>query len=139
MKVEKIDRVVIQVRDAKKANEFFTDLFETKFSPFDEFPETGSRSFVNPFGIETVEPSTPDSLLTKAIEKRGEGLAVVSLKVPNLDEAVAEMKSRGIRQTVTFDRENWRAVMFHPADTYGVTIELIEYKTKHPLLAATKE
>lgn len=56
MKVEKIALVAIRVRDAKKATEFFTDLFETEFSELGEFKELDVKSFIDPLGIEIVEP-----------------------------------------------------------------------------------
>lgn len=134
MKVERINHIAIRVKDAKKAIKLFGDLFETDFTYFDDFPETGARSYIEPMGLEIVEPLTPDGLLANTIEKRGEGLTLITLKVQNLDQAVTEMKARGIRQIMKFERNNWRSVMFHTADTFGVMIELIEYKTKHPIL-----
>ncbi len=81
-----------------------------------------------PLGIGIAEPLTPDAALAKVIERRGEGLSVLSLKVANLEEAISEMKSRGIRQIGSQEHSNIRAAMFHPADAFGVMIELIEHK-----------
>ena len=136
MKIEKIDHIVIGVKDLKKATEFFADLLGTEFTNVGEFKELDVRSCIEPLGIEIVEPLTPDGTTAKAIERRGEGVTLLSLKVPNLEEAIAEMKIRGIRQVRTVEYGNWKAALFHPADTYGVMIELTEYKQKHTLAAA---
>ncbi len=136
MKVEKIDHIVIRVRDSKKATRFFADLFETEFSELGEFKQLDIISYMDPLGIEIIEPLTPDGATARAIERGGEGLSLLSLKVPNLEEAIAEMNSQGIRQVWRGEHGNWRAVIYHPADTYGVMIELIEYKTKHPTVGS---
>ena len=128
MKAKKIALVAIRVKDARKATEFFADLFETEFSELGRFEEIDVASYIDPLGIEIVEPLAPDGPTARAIEKKGEGLALLSLEVPNLEDAVAEMKSRGIRMvTKVEDSRSW-AALFHPADTYGVMIELMEYK-----------
>jgi len=130
MKAEKIDHVAIRVREAKKAIEFFSGLFNTEFSKLNEVKEADIRIFVDPIGIEIIEPLTPDGPTSKAIEKRGEGLAVLALKVVNLEEAIAEMKSKGIRMIGKQVESNFKAAQFHPADTYGAMIELIERKSQ---------
>lgn len=128
MKVEKIDHITIRVKDMKKATEFFADLLGTEFKPLGDFTEQGIRMSIDPLGIGIAESLTPDGALAKTIEKRGEGLSTLSVKVANLEEAVNEMKSRGIRQIGSQEHSDFRAAMFHPADTYGTMIELIEYK-----------
>lgn len=80
-----------------------------------------------------------NGITAKAIERGGEGLALLSLKVTNLDEAITEMEVRGIRQVKRVNYSKWKAVLFHPADTYGVMIELIEYEYKHSLAATIIE
>jgi methylmalonyl-CoA/ethylmalonyl-CoA epimerase len=132
MKVEKIDHVVIRVTDLQKAKKFFADLLETKFIELGEFSNMDARSAIEPFGIELVEPLIPDGALAKEINRKGEGLSLLSLKVFNLEEAVAEMKSKGIRLITRIERSRMKAAVFHPKDTYGVMIELIEYKSKSP-------
>jgi len=129
MKVEKIDHIAIRVKDAKKATKFFADLFETEFSEFGVNKGLDTRNFIDGdgIGIEIVEPLTPDGATTRAIERRGEGLSLLALKVSNFEEAVAEMKSRGIRQVGAGKLGTGeRAALFHPKDTYGVLIALAE-------------
>ena len=138
MKIEKIDHVAILVKDLTKAEEFFSDLFEMRFAKLGEVKEVDARSIMEASGIEILEPLTPDGPTAKTLEKRGEGLTLISLKVPNLDEAMAEMKAKGIR-LVAERHEDVRLAIYHPKDTYGVMIELIEYDTEHPLLNAMKK
>ena len=56
----------------------------------------------------------------------GEGLATVSLKVSNLEEAIAYMESHGVRLVLRQDIASAKHAVFHPKDLYGVMIELVE-------------
>ena len=135
MKVEKIDHVAINVKDLKKAAQFFADLLGTEFSSSAVFKELDLVSLVDPLGVELIEPLTADGPTAKAIEQRGEGVSLLSFKVSNVDEAMAEMKARGIRLVNMIDRPKMKAAIYHPKDTFGVMIELIEYKAEHPTVA----
>src|SRR3972149_2647238 len=96
MKFEKIAHIAIRVKDLGKAIEFFNDLFGTEFSEPVAQEKLGVRNCFDPLGIELVESLSPDGPLARLIERKGEGLACLVLKVPNLEEAIAEMTSRGI-------------------------------------------
>ena len=139
MKVEKIDHVAVNVKDLKKAAQFFADLFGTEFCSPAVFKELDLISLVDPLGIELVEPLTPDGPTARTIEQRGEGLSLLSLKVTNVEEAMEEMKSRGIRLVTMIDRPKMKAAIYHPKDTFGMMIELIEYKSEHPTVAVREE
>jgi len=139
MKVEKIDHVAINVKDLKKAAQFFTDLLGTEFSSPAVFKELDLTSLIEPLGIELVEPLTPDGPTARTIEQRGEGLSLISLKVTNVEEAMAEMKSRGVRLVTLIDRPKMKAAIYHPKDTFGVMIELIEYQSEHPTVAIRED
>jgi methylmalonyl-CoA/ethylmalonyl-CoA epimerase len=135
MKIEKIDHVAILVRDLKEAEGFFSELFNLKFSSLGEIEEVDARSVMDSIGIELIEPLKRDGPTSKVLQRRGEGLILISLKVSNLDEAMAEMKAKGIR-LVAEKHGNVRLALYHPKDLHGVMIELIEYETGHPLVTA---
>ena len=139
MKIEKLDHIAIMVQDLKKAEKFFADLFETKFAALGEIKDMDARSMMEPSGIEIIEPLTPDGVSARTLQKRGEGLSLLSLKVADLDEAMAEMKSRGIRLTAQMQTGKMRVAIYHPKDTFGVMIELIEYESEHSAVTAGKE
>ena len=128
MKVEKIDHVAIQVIDLEKAKEFFNDLLGTEFGDSADFPEMDVKASICPLGIELTAPLIPDGPVAKAIEERGEGLSLLSFIVPDLEEAMAEMKSKGIRLIETLERPEWKAAIYHPKDTHGVMVELFALK-----------
>jgi methylmalonyl-CoA epimerase len=138
MKIEKIDHVAILVKDTKEAAKFFTDLFETEFTSLGVVKEMDVRSMIEPSGIELVEPLTPQGPTTKTLESRGGGLSLLSLRVENLDNAMAEMKQRGIRIVRQAGHGTMKVALYDPRDTYGVMIELIELKSEHPIVTANR-
>ena len=78
--------------------------------------------------IELLEPTAPDSVIAKFIEKRGEGLHHVALKVPDLLSAVERLRSAGARilNEPRAGAGGHLYVFVHPASTGGVLLELIQ-------------
>lgn len=78
--------------------------------------------------IELLEPSTPDSPISKFLEKRGPGLHHVALKVPDLNAVVARLRDSGARllNEPRAGAGGHIYVFVHPASTGGVLLELIQ-------------
>jgi methylmalonyl-CoA epimerase len=132
MRVEKIECVCFYVKDLDKATKFFTDLLGLEFSKPFELEEVGARNVMEPLGMELMSPLTPDNDTAKYIERKGEGFAMLGLKVSNLDEAVKEMESKGVRCYRRGGKGKVKSAFFHPKDAHGILFELIEYKAPHP-------
>ena len=78
--------------------------------------------------IELLEATGADSVIAKFIDKRGEGLHHVAIKVPDLASAVARLKSGGAR-LMNDPRPGAGGhlyVFVHPSSTGGVLLELIQ-------------
>lgn len=84
-------------------------------------PAGGSR-------IELLEASEPDSVIAKFIEKRGEGLHHVAVKVTDLAATVERLKAYGARllNEPRTGAGGHLYVFVHPASTGGVLLELIQ-------------
>jgi methylmalonyl-CoA epimerase len=79
--------------------------------------------------LELLEATSKDSTIAKFIEKRGEGLHHVCLKVPNLTAAVARLKADGVRlvsEEIKTGAGGHEYVFVHPASTGGVLLELVQ-------------
>jgi len=130
MKVEQIDHIHIVVKDLDKAVAFFENLLGVKFGEAVGLEEWHFKSRVAPIGsvgIELIQPTSSDSVFAKFIERRGEGLQAISLKVPDIEEAKKEMEARKIRLVSTVSAGRLKEAHFHPKDTFGVLFELCEY------------
>ncbi|HEV2351918.1 MAG TPA: methylmalonyl-CoA epimerase [Terriglobia bacterium] len=81
--------------------------------------------------IELLEATSPDSPIARFIEKRGQGLHHLTLAVPDLVKALAELESSGFK---LIDRKprtgaGHESIAFvHPSGTVNVLIELVETK-----------
>lgn len=81
--------------------------------------------------IELLEATSPDSPIARFIEKRGPGLHHLTLAVPNLVKALAELESSGVKLIDRKPRKgaaNESIAFLHPSSTSGVLIELVETK-----------
>ena len=79
--------------------------------------------------IELLEATGPDSVIAKFLEKRGEGLHHVALHVPDLKQAVKNLKEAGARfisEEIKIGAGGHRYVFVHPSSAGGVLVELVE-------------
>jgi methylmalonyl-CoA/ethylmalonyl-CoA epimerase len=139
MKIEQVDHIHFAVKDIGKARKFFESLFNVKFSKefiLEEFKAKSCVATLGFVGIELVQATSPDSEIAKFIERKGEGVQAISLKVSNIDEAAAEAKAKGIRIVANVDLPKIREVELHPKDIFGIQIELCEYEMRHPAESA---
>ncbi len=81
-----------------------------------------------PARIELLEAASPDSVIARFIEKRGEGLHHVALSVPDLPALVERLTAAGTRVLAPPQRGagGHLYVFVHPASTGGVLLELIQ-------------
>jgi methylmalonyl-CoA epimerase len=122
MKVEKLDHVTILVKDLDKARKIYSDLFGTVFSDPKENKDADIKTSISPLGIALAAPLSPDGVVAKNLEQRGEGVGAVVMKVKNVAEASDQMKAKGIRQIGRGEK----VARFHPKDLNGVVFELIQ-------------
>lgn len=79
--------------------------------------------------LELLEPTSNDSVIAKFIEKRGEGLHHICMRVPDLAAAVQKLKSENVRlvtDEVKTGAGGHRYIFVHPSSTGGVLLELAE-------------
>jgi methylmalonyl-CoA epimerase len=127
----KVDHLGIAVRSLDEALKFYRDQLGLSVS----LRETVEKENVNvamlPLGeprIELLEPTQPDSVIGKFIEKRGEGLHHVAVKVPDLNAAVDRLRASGARllNEPRAGAGGHLYVFVHPSSTGGVLLELIQ-------------
>jgi len=124
MKVQKIHHVSVLVKDLEKAGKLYSELFGIEFDgPYDQ-EDLDVRFMSSSIGLNLASPLTPDGPTAKSLERRGEGLSMLVLNVPDMDEAIADMESQGIRLVGSADRDKERVASFHPKDLCGVMVEL---------------
>jgi methylmalonyl-CoA/ethylmalonyl-CoA epimerase len=77
--------------------------------------------------IELLEPTSEDSAIAKFIEKRGEGIHHIAFAVPDVQNALDEVGSKGVQVIDKAPRggaEGLKIAFLHPKSTHGVLTEL---------------
>ena len=128
MKVEKLDHIHVYVKDLDQAKDFFCRILGTTFSPNIAAEDVQTRSSLSPLGVELIESTSPTGIVAEAIKRRGEGLYAISFKVPDIEEAIKELQSMGLRLVGRVEVGRIREAQFHPKDSHGVMLELCQYE-----------
>ena len=79
--------------------------------------------------IELVEPASPDSPVSKFIERTGGGLHHLAWRVDDVSAALATLTARGVRLIDAAPRpgaHGTRIAFVHPKSTGGVLMELVQ-------------
>lgn len=127
-----VDHIGIAVRNLTDALRAWEPTLGTNGSAPEEVPGQRVRvSFLETgaLHLELLEPMAADSAVGRFLEQRGEGLHHVAFRVPNVDEALADLARRGGRLVDTVGRPGARGrrVGFaHPSAHHGVLVEFVE-------------
>lgn len=135
MEINKIDHICIAVKNLEQAKKIWEPMLG-KDAPdmayVDESEKINvARYMVGEVGFELMESTSPDGDVAKFIEKRGEGIMLISLNVDNTRDAMQEMKKKDypfIGGARTF--QDCEFAFVHPKKMSGVLLELIDYKWK---------
>src|SRR5579863_814542 len=126
-----IDHLGIAVRSLDTALQFYERQLGFTVTQRETVEQEKVKVAMLPAGgprIELLEATEPDSVIAKFIEKRGEGLHHVAVKVPDLAATVDRLKSSGARLLNEPRRGagGHLYVFVHPSSTGGVLLELIQ-------------
>lgn len=127
-----IDHLGVAVRSLDGALEFYEKQAGFTVSLRETVPQEKVNVAMLPVGhsrIELLEASEPDSAIAKFIEKRGEGLHHVAIRVPDLAATAARLKAHGARllNEPRAGAGGHIYVFVHPSSTGGVLLELIQH------------
>ncbi len=126
-----IDHLGIAVKSLEQARKFYEQLGLTVASE-EVVPHEKVKVAMIALGesrIELLEATSPDSVIAKFLEKRGEGLHHVAIQVPDLARAVEVLKASGTRfisEEIKIGAGGHRYVFVHPSSAGGVLLELVQ-------------
>jgi methylmalonyl-CoA/ethylmalonyl-CoA epimerase len=135
MKPIKINHVAIVVQNIDAALSFWEQTFGLELDHVEEVPSQKSKVAFLPLGeseIELVQPTTSDSGLANFLEKRGEGMHHICIEVEDIDAALVELKSKGVRliNEVPEELPGRKMAFIHPKAANGVLVELYQLTEK---------
>jgi methylmalonyl-CoA epimerase len=132
----KIDHVAIAVKELSAVVDFWNQtlgLGEPHFEVVDEQKVRIAMFQTGESRIELLEPISNDSPISKFLEKRGAGIHHIALRVKDIESALEQLKSSGIRlidESPKIGAEGSKIAFIHPGSTGGVLLELVEPKEK---------
>ncbi len=132
MKVAGVDHIGIAVKSMDEALKLWEEVLGIKCTGREEVEEQKVVTAFLPLGdteIELLEPTSPESPVSKFMEKRGEGIHHLALRVENIEAALEELKGKGIRLIDEKPRcgaGGAKIAFIHPKAAGGVLLELSE-------------
>ena len=133
MSVNGIDHIGIAVESLENSIPFYRDILGLKFLGIEEVPSQKVRVAMFSVGesrIELLEPTSADSPIAKAIEKRGQGMHHIAYSVEDAYSEVDSLKKKGVKMIDGTPREGaggTRIAFVHPAASGKVLTELCEH------------
>ena len=130
--MKKIEHIGIAVQDINASNKVFAKIFGKDSYKLEKVESEGVITSFFEIGenkIELVAATTEDSLISKCLEKWGEGMHHVAFAVEDIEKEMARLKNEGIRLLNEYPKEgadNKIICFLHPQDTNGVLIELCQ-------------
>lgn len=132
MKVLKIDHIGIAVKSIDATKQLYNGLLGLTDAGSETVAEQKVTTAFFPVGeteVELLESTSPDGPIAKYLEKKGEGVQHIAFRVENIEEALAELKARGIQLIDEKPRRGAggaKIAFLHPKSTFGVLVELCE-------------
>ncbi len=130
--MDKIEHIGIAVKNLEDSNRLFTSLFGKPEYKVEEVASEGVKtSFFKsgPNKIELLEGTTPESPISKFIEKKGEGIHHIAFAVSDIKSEIKRLKGEGfvvLNEIPKKGADNKLVAFLHPKSTNGVLIELCQ-------------
>lgn len=133
-KVLKVDHIGIAVKDLEQAKKFYTEMLGMEALGEEVVEQQKVKVCFIPSGdseVELLESTSPDGPIAKFIEKNGEGIQHMALRVDNIEAALADLKEKGVRlidEKPRYGAGGASIAFLHPKATGGILLELSERK-----------
>lgn len=128
----KVEHIGIAVSSFEKAVPLFSKLLNVNCYKMEEVASENVRTAFFQQGetkIELLESTTPDGVIQKFIEKKGEGIHHIAFEVADIYTEMERLQGEGftlINPQPKEGADNKLVCFLHPKDTNGVLIELCQ-------------
>lgn len=132
MKATHIEHLGIAVANLEESIKYYEEVLGFKCYSVEEVTDQKVKTAFFKVGqtkIELLESTSPDGPIGKFIEKKGQGIHHIAFAVDNLQDALNEVKEKGVRlidETPRAGAEGLNIGFLHPKSTNGVLTELCE-------------
>lgn len=128
----KVEHIGIAVNSITDAGKIYELLLNTAIYKIEDVESEGVKTAFlqsGPNKIELLESASPNSPITKFIEKRGEGIHHIAFDVEDIEAEMARLKEAGfvlLNDKPKPGADNKLVCFVHPKSTNGVLIELCQ-------------
>lgn len=136
MNISHIEHLGIAVKSIKEAIPFYENVLGLKCYAQEEVTDQKVITAFFQVGetkIELLEGTSPESPISKFIEKRGEGIHHIAFSVDSVQKALDQAAENGVKlidQQPRKGAEGLNIGFLHPKSTLGVLTELCEHPNK---------
>lgn len=137
MKLLLLDHIGVAAKSLEKALPFWTEIMDLQQSaPIENVDEQKVNVAFLPVGqseVELLESTSEDGPIARYIDKNGEGIQHVAFRVECIEDAIAELMSKGVRmldEKPRYGAGGARIAFVHPKSTGGILVELTERPKK---------
>jgi methylmalonyl-CoA/ethylmalonyl-CoA epimerase len=135
MRIEGLIKIGVATNDLDKTTSVLADALGLVPGEAVAYQPFGMRYrilMLGDFFIEVIEPTGSDGPIAAFIEQHGEGLQHITLKVSDIEQVMADMKSKGARFTASAPVKLNTAIgpvkfaFMNPRGSNGVLVQLME-------------
>lgn len=129
----KIDHIAIAVRSLDDALATYKQVWKLEPDHIERGETDRITEAMLPIGdahLQLLEPTDEESTVAKFIERRGEGLHHIAIRVDDIEAELEELRKAGAELIDTQPRiggGGHRVAFVHPKTTHGLLIELVEH------------
>jgi methylmalonyl-CoA/ethylmalonyl-CoA epimerase len=130
--MKNLEHIGIAVKDFAAANELFKKLLNTEPYKTEEVASEGVNTSFFRMGeakIELLEGLTPESAITKFLEKKGEGIHHLAFEVEDIYAEMERLRAEGftlLNEQPKRGADNKLVCFVHPKTANGVLVELCQ-------------
>ena len=130
-KIKKLNHAAVAVEDIEEALDFWQKALGINLGHIEDIPTQQVKVAFLPVGeseIELVQPTADDTGIAKFLQTRGAGLHHLCFEVDDIDEMLANLKSKDIKliNEEPLVLEGRKMAFIHPKSANGVLIELYQ-------------
>ena len=128
----KLGHIGIAVTDLEEAKRLYCEVLGFTLTAEKEIPERGLKVAFLETGntkIELLEGTTPESVITRFVEKHGSGIHHLSFEVSDIRRVMKELAEDGVKlidQEPRTGAEGHLTAFMHPKSTMDVLLEIEE-------------
>lgn len=127
----RVDHIAIAVKNVEEALKNYQKILNVDHLEIEEVPTEKVRVamlMLEDTRIELMEPTSPDSPISKFLEERGEGIHHIAITADDIEKDVARASANGMRMLGSLRSGSYgrRITFIHPKSLHGVLTEFCE-------------